>query len=53
MEKLGSHWKDFNLISHLRIKKKAVEKIQILLKSDKILSTSREDVHDENALISS
>jgi len=52
MEKLGSHWKDFHLISHLRIKK-TVEKIQDLLKSDKMLSTSHEDVYDENALISS
>jgi hypothetical protein len=35
MEQLGSHWTDFHEIWYLYIFRKSVEKIQVLLKSDK------------------
>ena len=35
MQQLGSQWTDFYEISHLRICRKSVEKIQVSLKSDK------------------
>jgi uncharacterized protein YhjY with autotransporter beta-barrel domain len=35
MEQLDSHWKDFHEISYRRIFRQSVEKIQVLLKSDK------------------
>jgi hypothetical protein len=35
MEQLGSHWTDFNEILYARIFPKSVEKIGVLLKSDK------------------
>jgi hypothetical protein len=34
-EELGSHWMDFHEILYLRIFRKSVEKIQVLLKSEK------------------
>jgi hypothetical protein len=35
MEQLGSHWTDFHEIWYLRILRNSVEKVQVLLKSDK------------------
>ena len=35
MERLGSHWSDFSEIWHLSIFRKSVEKIRVLLNSDK------------------
>jgi hypothetical protein len=35
MEQLGSHWADFHEVRHLGIFRKAFEKIQVTLKSDK------------------
>ena len=35
IEQLGSHWMDFHEILYLKIFRKSVEKIQVLLKSDK------------------
>jgi len=35
MQQLGSNWKDFNEIWYLGIFRKSIEKIQVLLKSDK------------------
>jgi hypothetical protein len=35
MEQLGSHWMDSDEIWYLRLFQKAVEKIQVSLKSDK------------------
>ena len=35
IEKLGSHWADFNEIWYLRFSRKSVEKIQVPLKPDK------------------
>jgi hypothetical protein len=35
MDQIGSHWKDFHEIWHLRIFRKSVESIQVKLKSDK------------------
>ena len=43
MEKLGSFWTDFHGIWHLSILRKSVAKLQVLLKSDKIKVTLRED----------
>jgi hypothetical protein len=43
MEQLGSHWADFYEIWYLRIFRKSVEKIQILLKSDKNKGYLHED----------
>jgi hypothetical protein len=34
-EQLGSHWTNFHVIRYLNIFRKSVEKIQVLLKSDK------------------
>jgi hypothetical protein len=35
IEQLGSHWTDFHEILYLKIFRKSVEKIKVLLKSDK------------------
>jgi hypothetical protein len=44
MEQLGSHRTDFNEIWYLSVFRKSVEKIQVLLKSDKITGTLHKDL---------
>jgi hypothetical protein len=42
--KLGSHWADFHEILYLSIFRRSVEKVKVLLKSDKHKCTLHEDV---------
>ena len=56
MEKLGSHWTDFDETWYLRFFPKAVEKIQVLLESDKnnrYFTWRRSDIFDDISLNSS
>jgi hypothetical protein len=45
MEQLGCHWTEFHEICYFIIFRKPVEKIQLLLKSNKNNSTLHDDVH--------
>jgi hypothetical protein len=56
MEKLGSHWTDFDKIWYLRLFRKPVDKIQVSLKSDKnngYFTSRRFHIYDNISLNSS
>jgi len=45
VEELSSLWNNYHYIWYLKIFKKSASDVQVSLKSDKINSTSREDLH--------